>query len=164
MNTKKLTAMALLVALGTLAGVFSIPVGGALIFPVQHAINVLAAVLLGPGPAVLVAFAVAVLRNLLGTGTVLAFPGGMIGALVAGYAFRIFRRDYAAVAGEIIGTGVLGALVAVPLARLVLGSDAIALAFVIPFASSSVAGAITGLLVLKGVAVALPKQLGEEAK
>ena len=156
--------MALLVALGTLAGVFSIPVGGALIFPVQHAINVLAAILLGPGPAVLIAFVVALLRNLLGTGTVLAFPGGMVGALVAGYAFQLFGRNYAAAVGEVVGTGVLGALVAVPLARFVLGSEAIALAFVVPFATSSFAGAITGLLVLKGVAAALPKRLGEEAK
>ncbi|EEG79027.1 energy coupling factor transporter S component ThiW [Dethiobacter alkaliphilus] len=164
MSVKRLVAMGLLTAIGTLAGVFSIPVAGAMIFPVQHAINVLAAVLLGPGPAVLVAFAVALLRNLLGTGTVLAFPGGMIGAFVAGYAFRFFKRDYAAAVGEVFGTGILGALAAVPLARLVLGSEAIAFVFVIPFATSSLAGAVLGLVVLKGVAVAAPKQLGEEGK
>ncbi|MCR3922049.1 MAG: energy coupling factor transporter S component ThiW, partial [Firmicutes bacterium] len=91
MKIRKLTGMALLIAMGTAAGIFSIPIPllGAKVAPVQHAINVLAAVLFGPGPAVMVAFLIALLRNLLGTGTILAFPGGMIGALVAGLAYRV---------------------------------------------------------------------------
>ena len=47
------------------------------------------------------------LRNLLGMGTLLAFPGGMVGALVAGNV-PCFQRNYAAAVGEVIGTGVLG--------------------------------------------------------
>ena len=113
MSTYKLTLSALLVAIGTLtAGVVYIPAGVSKCFPVQHCINVLAAVLLGPGPATMIAFLIACLRNVMGTGSLLAFPGGMIGALCAGLLYRHFRRIPAAMVGEIFGTGILGGLVA----------------------------------------------------
>lgn len=149
MNTKKLTGMALLIAMGTMAGISSIPVGGALIYPAQHAINVVAAVLFGPGPAVIIAFCVALLRNMMQTGTLLAFPGGMIGALVAALAFKATGKKYAAALGEVFGTGVLGALVAFPLARFVLGRDVLAFTYIVPFAMSSLAGAVVGLSVVR---------------
>jgi energy coupling factor transporter S component ThiW len=154
MDTRKLTGMALLVAMGAAFGVFYIPMGAAKVFPVQHAINVIAAVLLGPGPAVLVAFCIAVLRNMLGIGTIMAFPGGMIGAFVAGMVYRMVRRDYAAAIGEVFGTGVLGALAAFPLARFILGRDVLALAFVVPFAISSLGGAILGLITIRVISLA----------
>lgn len=149
MPVKKLTGMALLVAVGTATGLFSIPLAGARLFPIQHAINVLAAVLYGPFPAVLVAFAVAVLRNALGTGTVLAFPGGMFGALVAGILYRLTGRARFAALGEVFGTGVLGAIVAFPLARFVLGREVLAFTYIVPFTLSSAAGAAVGLLLLR---------------
>lgn len=154
MNTRKLTGMALLIAMGTMAGISSIPVGGALIYPAQHAINVVAAVFFGPGSAVIIAFCVALLRNMMQTGTLLAFPGGMIGALVAGLAFKASGKNYAAAIGEVVGTGVLGALVAFPLARFVLGRDVLAFAYIVPFAMSSAAGAVVGLAVVRVTAVA----------
>jgi len=157
MKAKKLTAMALLVALGTAASMFHIPILGAKAFPVQHAINVLAAVFFGPGPAVLIAFLVGLLRNLLGMGTLLAFPGGMVGALVAGLIYRTWQRDFAAAIGEVFGTGVLGALLSVPLARMFLGQEATAFAYIIPFGLSSLAGAVIGLVVLKVGAFAWQK-------
>ncbi|MDW7650694.1 MAG: energy coupling factor transporter S component ThiW [Bacillota bacterium] len=158
MKTRTLTGMALLIAMGTVAGVSSIPLAGARIFPVQHAINVLAAVLFGPGPAVIVAFCVAVLRNALQTGSPLAFPGGMIGALVAGLAYRATGRQYAAAIGEVFGTGVLGGLAAFPLARFILGLDVLAFTFIVPFTLSSVAGAVAGLIVLRVASAAWQKK------
>lgn len=158
MTTKRLTGMALLVALGTLSGFLAIPVGGARILPAQHAINVVAAALFGPGPAVLIAFVVALLRNLLGLGTLFAFPGGMFGALIAGLSYKAIKRHSAAAAGEVFGTGVVGALAAFPLARFVLGMDVVAISFILPFAMSSLAGATAGLVVLKVVSLSWQKQ------
>ncbi len=154
MQTRKsIRALAIggmLVALGTLsAHIIYFPVGVARAFPVQHAINVIAAVLLGPVPTVLVATAIAVLRNLLGVGTLLAFPGGMIGALVAGLAYRAHRRPYVAALGEVLGTGLLGAMVSFPVARLLMGSEAGALFFIVPFTVSSISGALLALGMLK---------------
>ncbi|MDI9462563.1 MAG: energy coupling factor transporter S component ThiW [Bacillota bacterium] len=151
MTTRKVTGLALLIAVGTAAGILVIPVPlvGAKVYPVQHAINVLSAVWFGPGPAVLAAFVIGLLRNLLGTGTLLAFPGGMAGALLAGLAYRIFSSEYAAAAGEIFGTGILGALLAFPLARYILGHEVMALAYIVPFALSSTAGACAAFVVLR---------------
>src|SRR5699024_6862083 len=73
------------VAIGTIGSQFLwFPASIAKAYPVQHAINVMAAVRLGPGPAVAIAFMIALLRILLGIGSILAFPGGMIGAFLAG--------------------------------------------------------------------------------
>ena len=59
MNIRRLTFAGLLVAIGTLtAHLIYIPAGVSKCFPVQHAINVIAAVLLGPGPAVAIAFVI----------------------------------------------------------------------------------------------------------
>lgn len=59
MKIHKLTLAALLVAIGTLsAHLIYIPAGISKCFPVQHAINVLGAVILGPGYATAVAFVI----------------------------------------------------------------------------------------------------------
>ena len=93
MQTYRLTLSALFVAIGTLcANLVYIPAGVSKCFPVQHAINVLSAVILGPGPAVAIAFVISCLRNALGTGSLLAFPGSMIGALCAGLLYRRWQK------------------------------------------------------------------------
>ncbi len=150
MKVRDLVLMGLLAAIGTLsAGVVAVPIAaGAKVFPVQHAINVIAAVFLGPGPGALVAFAIGLLRMMLGTGTPLAFPGGMVGAFVAGYAYRLTRRVWAAALGEVFGTGALGALLAYPVAKLVLGKQVAVFAYVIPFATASAVGAVFGLVLV----------------
>ncbi len=149
LTVRKITVIGLLVAVGAVAAPFSIPVGVAKVYPVQHAINVFTAVLFGPGPAVLAAFLTSTIRNMMGTGTPLAYPGSIFGALLAGLAYRYFKKDFIAAAGEIIGTGILGALVAFPLAKWLLGFAGIAGAFIVPFFLSSLAGAVLGVLVLR---------------
>lgn len=143
MEIRKLTVTALFVAIGVLtAHLVYIPVGIAKCFPVQHAINVLLAVLLGPRFSVSGAFTISLARNLLGTGSLLAFPGSMIGAFLAGVAYKKTGSLLAAILGELIGTGVIGALVAFPVAKFFLGSSAGALFFVVPFLVSSAGGCL----------------------
>lgn len=148
-GARPLALMGVLVALGTAASMLIIPVGPAKAYPVQHTINVLAAVMLGPVEATLVAMAVGVLRNLLGLGTVLALPGGMIGAFLAGVMYRSLGRQEGAVIGEVFGTGILGALASVPIVRLVLGQEMVALALVVPFGLSSGVGAVIAYVLLR---------------
>ena len=84
-ETRKLTFTALFMAVGVLsAHLVYIPVGVSKCFPVQHAINILLAVLVGTRYSTGAAFGVSVLRNILGTGSLLAFPGSMIGAALSG--------------------------------------------------------------------------------
>lgn len=150
MKIKNMSLMAMLIALGAVtAHVVSIPVGAARVFPMQHAINVISGVLLGPVNAGIIALLIAVLRNILGVGTLLAFPGGMVGAVLAGFFYQMKRREIHALAGEVIGTGVFGALFSYPIAKYILGREVLLYAFVVPFTLSSIAGAIIGYLVLR---------------
>ena len=55
-----------LTALATVGSVISFPVAGSQCAPVQHMVNILAAVTLGPGWGVGVAFCASLLRNILG--------------------------------------------------------------------------------------------------
>lgn len=153
MQVRKLTTAALLIAIGTLsAHLVYIPAGVSKCFPVQHAINVLAAVILGPFYSTAIAFIISCLRNMLGTGSLLAFPGSMIGALLAGLAFARYRNIAAAMTGEIIGTGLLGGFVAWIIASVVLGSNAAAWFFIPPFLVSTIGGSIiAGLLIKSGI-------------
>ena len=85
-----------------------------------------------------------------GVGTLLAFPGGMIGAFLAGIAFRMMRKTWTAAAGEIIGTGGLAPVVSALFVAPVLMDKAIPLLALIPsFVCSSVAGALLGILALR---------------
>lgn len=144
-----LTLSGLFIALGVILGpIVSIPVGVAKIYPIQHVINVLSSVLLGPVYAIFNAFLISLLRNIFGMGTILAFPGSMIGALLASLLYRKFKTIYVASLGELFGTGILGALAAYPIAVFVLGSKAAAYSFIIPFAASSFGGVIIAMIIL----------------
>ena len=148
MSLQKITLVGLLVALGVVAAPFSIPVGVARVFPVQHAVNVIAGVILGPWWAVVAAVLTSTIRNMVGTGTLLAFPGSIFGAFGAGFAFMLFKRKEAAAVGELLGTGLVGSLLAFPVARWLLGAPVLAYTFIVPFALSSAAGIVLGIILL----------------
>ena len=150
-STRTIAQAVILVAIGVaLAPFTSFPVGIALVNPTQHFVNILAAVLLGPWWAVAIAAIIGVIRNAMGVGTLLAFPGGMIGALLAGLLYRRTRNLYAAAGGEIVGTGILAALVSGWLvAPLLMGRQMPMLALLASFLGSTVLGTILGLLALK---------------
>ena len=57
-------------------------------------VNILCAGLLGPYYGVGVAFVASLLRNLLGLGSLRAFPGSMFGALLCGIVFQdVYKRQ-----------------------------------------------------------------------
>jgi energy-coupling factor transport system ATP-binding protein len=150
METRRITRAVILVALGVALSPFtSIPIGIAKINPAQHFVNVVGAVLLGPWWATGIALAIGILRNAMGTGTLLAFPGGMIGAFLAGLAYHYSRSIYLGALGEMIGTGLLGATASAFIIAPILMGKTIALgALIIAFAGSTIAGSIIGVLAL----------------
>jgi len=151
METRKIARAIILVAMGVAISPFtSIPIGIAKINPAQHFVNVVAAILLGPWWATGIALIIGILRNALGTGTLLAFPGGMIGAFLAGLAYRYSRNIYLGALGEIIGTGLFGAMASVLIVAPVLMGKAMALGgLIIAFSGSTIVGSIFGLLGLR---------------
>lgn len=149
MKSRDVARAVILVAIAVALSPIFIPVGIAKCFPAQHMVNVIAAVMLGPVYALAIAAAAAIIRNILGLGTLLAFPGGMIGALLAGLAYLGTRNIYLAGLGEIVGTGLLGALVSVWIVAPLLMQKTMALTtLIIAFSVSTLGGAVIGLIAL----------------
>ena len=158
-RSKNMALAGVLCALAVAGSLISFPVLGSRCAPVQHIVNVLCALLLGPWYGLGVAFGASLLRNLLGLGSVLAFPGRMCGALLCALVYRHCRSVPLTLAAEAVGTGVVGGLCAYPLALLFVHGDGAAVAcyaYVMPFLiSSGVGAALAGVLVaaLRGAGV-----------
>jgi energy coupling factor transporter S component ThiW len=150
-SVKKLALAGILCAVAVVGSMFSFPVFGSKCAPVQHMVNILCAVFLGPWYGVGVAFVSSLLRNLLSVGTLLAFPGSMCGALLCGLVFWKTKNLPATLIAEVFGTGVLGGLAAYPIAIAFMHKNAADIAFyayIVPFLISTVAGSIlAGILV-----------------
>ena len=149
MQSREVARAVILVAIAVALSPFFIPVGISKCFPAQHLVNVMSAVMLGPAYAVGIATIAGIIRNILGLGTLLAFPGGMIGALLAGLAYRMSKNIYMAGLGEIIGTGLLGSLASAWIVAPLLMGKTIALAtLMIAFSVSTLGGTIIGIIAL----------------
>lgn len=159
-TTKKIAIAGMLIAVGVIGGAWSIPIGASKCAPVQHMINILAATTLGPVYGVIMAFITSCIRNAMGTGTLLAFPGSMCGALLSGLLCMAFRKinfpkkenilgngTLGAIIGELFGTAVLGGILAYPVAAFVMGKEAAVFTYVIPFFVSTLGGTIIGTIV-----------------
>ena len=151
LSVKKLALAGMFCALCVVGSVFSFPMFGSKCAPVQHMVNVLCAVLLGPWWGVGVAFVASLLRNILGLGSLMAFPGSMFGALLCGVVYWKTKNLIATLIGEVFGTSVLGGLCAYPVAIFLMGKSAGDIAFyayIVPFLISTAVGAvIAGVLV-----------------
>ena len=151
-NTKKLTLSGVLTAIAVVGSLFYVQVFGAKCSPVQHMVNVIAGVVLGPWYAVGMAFVASLLRNLMGLGSVLAFPGSMIGALLCGLLYKLCPKLPVAYIGEVFGTGILGAMASYPLAAWLMNNkDAALFTFVPSFMLSTAVGAFISVLVLSSL-------------
>ena len=149
--TRRLVLAALFAGLGVLFSSFAVPVGASRVFPFQHAVKAVAGVLLGPWWAAGSALVTATLRFSLGTGSVFAFPGSPFGALAVGFAYRLLRRDEAALF-EPVGTVLIGATLGAVLISPSLGAAGGGLiALMAAFALSSVSGAVIGYVVLQAL-------------
>ena len=148
---QKLCLAAILCAIAVVGSLFSFPIAGSKCAPVQHMVNILCAVLLGPGYGVGAAFAASLLRNLLSLGSPMAFPGSMFGALLCGLAYWKTKNIPLTLIAEVFGTAVLGGLCAYPVAVLIMGQNAGEIAFyayIIPFFISTAGGAVLSGIIL----------------
>lgn len=145
---KKLTLTAVLSAVAIVGSMFSFPIFGAKCAPIQHFVNVLCAVTVGPWWGLAQAFSSALIRNLLGLGSPLAFPGSMCGALLSGLLYRYGKKLPLAYVGEVFGTGIIGGMLAFPVAVLVMGNSSAALfTFVVPFLVSTCGGTVLAAVI-----------------
>ena len=153
-NTRNLTLASVLCAAAVVGSLFSFPVFGSKCAPVQHVVNILCAVMLGPWWGVLVAFTASLLRNLLGLGSLLAFPGSMFGALLCGVMFWKTKNTWLTYLAEVFGTAVLGGLCAYPIAIAFMGKSAGDIAFyayMLPFFVSTAGGSVLSAVIVESL-------------
>lgn len=145
-NVKKMAILAMMVALGVvLSPILRVP-GMA---PMQHFINVIVAVLLGPWYALACAVLIALLRMWLLGVNLLAVTGAVFGAVLSGLLYRATGKMLAAVAGEIVGTGIIGAMASYPVMAFLYHMDGVVLFTYVPsFLAGTIIGGFAGYLFL----------------
>ena len=149
LSTKKIALAGVFTALAVVGSFISFPVAGSKCAPVQHMVNILAAVTLGPAWGVGIAFCASLLRNLLGLGSLMAFPGSMVGALCCGLVYKFSKKVLPTCVAEAFGTGVLGGIAAYPVAKYAMGLQDIGMfVYVVPFLISTVAGSILAFVLV----------------
>ena len=145
---RKIVMTAVLAAIAVACSPLSVPVGASKCFPVQHLVNIIGGVFLGPLYAAAAAFVTSLCRVLMGTGTLLAFPGSMIGAFLSGLLFQKLKKLPFAYVGELFGTAVLGGITAYFIASFVMGKEAAFLTYVPAFFISSLGGTLIAAAVV----------------
>ena len=141
-NIKKMVLTAMLACLGYVLSTF---VSFPRMAPFQHMINVIAAVLLGLIWGFLCALITGLMRMALNGSTILAVIGAVIGAFLSGLLYQLTKKPIMAVIGEVIGTGIISAIVAYPFMVIFYGlPDASIFTYVPFFIPSSLMGACLG--------------------
>lgn len=145
---KRTVTAAMLVAMTVVLSSFAVPIGASKCYPIQHLVNVVCAVFLGPAYGVMAAFCASLIRNLMGTGSLLAFPGSMVGAFLCGMAYKKTGRLVFTYVGEVVGTGVIGGMLCFPVATLIMGREAAIFTYVMPFFLSTACGTVMAAILV----------------
>lgn len=150
MNLRKLTLMALFIAIGVVISPI-LRVQG--FCPTQHFINVVCAVFLGPVYAFLCAVCIGIIRMTVMGIPPLALTGAIFGAFLSGVLYRRFNGSItAAVIGEVIGTGIIGSIVSFPVMKFIMGNDKVSLFFYTPsFITATLIGGSLAFVVLQAL-------------
>jgi len=165
--TKRISLFIAIVSLGIIiAPLLWFPFFTTKAYPGQHLINALAGVMLGPWWAAAAAILIGIVRNILGIGTIYAFPGGIPGGVVVGLVYLVTRRSkrpairYLAALAEPIGTVLIGGTLSLAVIAPIIGDPRLLGAveqyglwrflpvFWSGWALSSIPGSVAGYLVL----------------
>lgn len=119
--------------------------------PMAHFINVTCAVMLGPWYAFVCALAIGIIRMTCMGIPPLALTGAVFGAFLSGLLYRLSKgRILFAVLGEVIGTGIIGAILSYPVMTLLWGRTGLTWFFYVPsFIGGTLIGGSIGYLFLK---------------
>ena len=118
--------------------------------PMAHLINITCAVFMGPGYAFLCALLIGIIRMAFMGIPPLALTGAIFGAALSGILYKLSKgKIIAAVLGEIIGTGIIGAIVSYPVMTYLWGREELTLIFYVPsFIMGTLIGGSIALVLL----------------
>ncbi|MCI5648304.1 MAG: energy coupling factor transporter S component ThiW [Fusicatenibacter sp.] len=147
-HVMKLVFLAMMVALGVVISPI-LRVEG--MCPMAHFINVTCAVLLGPWYAFVCALAIGIIRMAFMGIPPLALTGAIFGAFLSGMLYRLSKgKLVCAFIGEVIGTGIIGAIVSYPVMTFLWGRTGLTWFFYVPsFIAGTLIGGSLGFLFLK---------------
>ena len=110
--------------------------------PMAHFINIVCSVLLGPWYSLLCATLIGIIRMAVMGIPPLALTGAIFGAFLSGVFYRASKgKLLCAVLGEIIGTGIVGAIVSYPVMTFLWGKEGLSWLFYVP---SFICGTLIG--------------------
>lgn len=147
----KMIMLSMLVAVGVVISPilrFETPFGN--MCPMAHLINIVCSVLLGPWWSLLCATLIGVIRMFAMGIPPVALTGAVFGAFLSGVLYRISKgKILFAILGEIIGTGIIGAIVSYPVMTLFWGKTGITWFFYVPlFVLGTLIGGAVALVLL----------------
>ena len=138
--------------------------------PMAHLINIVCSVLLGPWYSLLCAAMIGVIRMLTMGIPPIALTGAVFGAFLSGVLYRASGgRIVCAVLGEVIGTGVIGALASYPVMSLLWGKEGLSWLFYVPsFICGTLIGGSAAYVLLRklaanGMLAWMQRQLGSRS-
>lgn len=119
--------------------------------PTAHFVNIVCSVFLGPWYSLLNGVLTAFIRMGILNIPPLALTGQVFGAVLSGVFYRKSKGSIlAAVIGEIIGTGIIGAIISAPVMTFFYGNKNVALFFYIPsFVTATLIGGSIAFIFLK---------------
>ena len=110
--------------------------------PMAHFINIVCSVFLGPWYSLLCATLIGIIRMLTMGIPPIALTGAIFGAFLSGVFYRLSNgRIIFAVLGEIIGTGIIGAIMSYPVMTFLWGKEGLSWLFYVP---SFICGTLIG--------------------
>lgn len=110
--------------------------------PMAHLINIVCSVLLGPLESLICAILIGIIRMMFMGIPPIALTGAIFGAFLSGVLYRLAKgRILFAVVGEIVGTGIIGAIASYPVMTLLWGKEGLSWLFYIP---SFICGTLIG--------------------
>ena len=122
--------------------------------PMAHLVNITCSVFLGPWYSLLCATLIGIIRMLFMAIPPLALTGAVFGAFLSGVLYRASGgKILMAVLGEVIGTGIIGALASYPVMTWLWGRTGLTWIFYVPsFIGGTLIGGAIAFLFLKALA------------
>lgn len=150
-NLMKMIVLSMLIALGVVISPILRFEG---MCPMAHLINIVCSVLLGPWYSLLCATLIGIIRMTIMGIPPIALTGAIFGAFLSGVFYRLSKgKILFAVIGEVIGTGIIGAVVSYPVMTLLWGKEGIGWLFYVPtFICGTLIGGSIAYVFLKKLA------------